>query len=96
MRKAGEVAQQDPEVFETISKHLQSDGVPDRAADQMSAEMLNHGTDYDSKVDHYFRMFENYKSKGFDEDAAQAMAVEALEGNREEPSESLRFARVSG
>lgn len=95
MRKAGEVAKQDPKVFETISKHLQTDGVPDRAADQMSAEMLNHGEDYDSSVEHFFRMFENYKSKGFDEDAAQAMAVEALEGNRDEPKESLRFARVS-
>ncbi len=96
MRKAGDIAQQDPEVFETISKHLRTDGVPDQAANQMSAEMLTHGEDFDSSVEHFSRMYENYKSKGFDKDAAQAMAVEALEGNREEPSESLRFARVSG
>ena len=39
---------------------------------------------------------ESLKSKGFNEHAAQAMAVEAMEGREEPPSKSLRFARVHG
>jgi len=46
-------------------------------------------------IDHFFRMQENFRSKGFDDDAAQKMAVAALEGREEEPSESLRFARLN-
>ena len=35
-----------------------------------------------------------YKSKGFNEHAAQAMAVEALEGREEPPEQSSRYARI--
>jgi hypothetical protein len=41
-------------------------------------------------------MESNYKSKGFNEHAAQAMAVEAMEGREEPPNKSLRYARVHG
>ena len=41
------------------------------------------------------RYFANYKEKGFNEHAAQAMAVEAMEGG-EKPQESVRFARIYG
>ena len=92
MRLAGE----NPEVYNTLKKHLKSDGVPSTAANQMSAEMLNHGEDFDSSVEHFTRMYENYKSKGFDDTAAQTMAVEALEGRDDEPQESIRFARLMG
>jgi len=95
VRFAGD-STQDPELFQTIWQHLKSDGLPDQAANQLAAEMLNHGTDVDSSVEHYTRMYENFKSKGFNDHAAQAMAVEALEGRAEEPEESLRFARCVG
>ena len=95
MRKAGDACGCDsnPEVFQTIWKHLKSDGVPDQAANQMTAEMLTHGEDFESSVEAYQSNYDNYRSKGFNEHAAQAMAVESMEGG-EAPSKSLRFARV--
>lgn len=95
MRLAGVSAEANPEVFQTIWKHLKSDGVPDQAANQMTAEMLTHGEDFESSIAKYQEYEDNYKSKGFNEHAAQAMAVEALEGREEAPSESLRFARIN-
>ena len=98
MRKAGDVPlccqEGAPEVFSTIQKHLKTDGVPEQAANQMTAEMLTHGEDFDSSVENYQRYYENYKEKGFSQDAAQALAVEALEGREPEPKESIRFARI--
>ena len=38
----------------------------------------------------------HYKEKGYNEHAAQAMAVEAMEGRQEPPEESIRFARIYG
>lgn len=93
MRLAGEACQNDPEMFQTIWKHLKSDGMPDQAANQLSAEMMMHGEDIDSSVEQYERNFANYKEKGFNEHAAQAMAVESLESG-ENPKESTRFAGV--
>ena len=95
MRKAGEFVD-DPELFQTIYKHLKSDGVEDQAANQMTAEMVTSGEDFDSSVEKYQSYFDNYKSKGYNEHAAQAMAVEALEGREEPPEESLRFAMMKG
>ena len=95
MRKAGEFVD-DPELFQTIYKHLKSDGVEDQAANQMTAEMVTHGEDFDSSVEKYQSYFDNYKSKGYNQHAAQAMAVEALEGREEPPEESLRFAMLNG
>ena len=94
MRKAGEFAN-DPEVFQSIWKHLKSDGVEDQAANQMAAEMVTHGEDFDSSIENYERNLSNFKERGYNEHAAQAMAVESLEGG-EEPSESIRFARLYG
>ena len=99
MRKAGEkpcgCQHSDPEVFQTIWKHLKTDGVPDQAANQMAAEMLQNGEDFESSVEKYQQYEENYRSKGFNEHAAQAMAVEAMEGREEPPKKSLRFAMLS-
>jgi len=95
VRLAGKIVD-DPEMFQTIWKHLKSDGIPDQAANQITAEMFHHGTDVDTSVEKYTRMYENYKSKGFEDHAAQAMAVEAMEGRETEPQESLRFARCVG
>ena len=94
LRKAGDCCN-DPEIFQTIWKHLKTDGVPDQAANQMAAEMVTHGEDFESSVAKYQEYEDNYKSKGFNQHAAQAMAVEALEGGSEPPSKSLRFARMS-
>jgi hypothetical protein len=96
VRLAGEACQCDPELFQTIWKHLKSDGVPDQAANQMAAEMMIHGEDFESSVEKYQQYEDNYKSKGFNEHAAQAMAVEALEGREEPPEESTRFAMMKG
>ena len=93
-RKAGEFVN-DPEMFQTIWKHLTTDGMPDQAANQLTAEMVTHGTDIDSSIEQYERNYENYRSKGFNEHAAQAMAVESLESG-ENPTESIRFARIYG
>ena len=94
MRKAGEFVD-DPEMFQTIWKHLKSDGMPDQAANQLTAEMMTHGDDIDSSIEAYERNFANFRERGFCNEAAQAMAVESLENN-ERPRESVRFARIHG
>ena len=94
LRKAGEEVT--PEIYQTIWKHLRSDGVPDQAANQMTAEMVTHGEDFESSVEKYQQYEDNYRSKGFNEHAAQAMAVEALEGRQQEPRESLRYSGEKG
>ena len=67
-----------------------------QAANQMTAEMLTHGDDIESSIEAYERNYANFKEKGYNEHAAQAMAVESLEGRRRPPKESLRFARIYG
>ena len=93
MRLAGEQTKHDPEVFQTIWKHLKTDGVPDQAANHLTAEMLHNGEDLDSSIEQYERNYSNYREKGYNEHAAQAMAVESLETG-ENPEESIRFARI--
>ncbi len=93
MRLAGDHTKHDPEVFQTIWKHLKSDGMEDQAANHLTAEMLHHGEALDSSIEQYERNLSNYKEKGFNEHAAQAMAVESLETG-ENPEENLRFARI--
>ena len=83
-----------PEVFQAIWKHLKSDGLEDQAANHLAAEMVHHGEDLDSSIENYQKYYEIYREKGFNEHAAQAMAVEALEGREEPPEESLRFAMI--
>lgn len=95
MRKAADIANTDPEIFQTIWKHLKTDGVPDQAANQMTAEMLTHGEDFESSIEEYQRNYANFREKGFNEHAAQAMAVETLESG-EKPRESIRFAGIYG
>ena len=93
MRLAGETTKDDPEIFQTIWKHLKSDGVEDQAANQMAAEMMTHGEDFESSIEAYERNLSNFKERGYNEHAAQAMAVESLESG-EKPKESTRFARI--
>ena len=56
LRKAGEFVD-DPEIFQTIFKHLKTDGVPDQAANQMTAEMVTSGEDFDSSIERYQTIF---------------------------------------
>lgn len=93
MRLAGESTKADPEIFQTIWKHLKSDGMEDQAANHMAAEMVTHGEDFDSSIERYERNLSNFKERGYNEHAAQAMAVESLESG-ENPKESIRFARI--
>ena len=65
MRLAGQNTKQDPEVFQTIWKHLKSDGIEDQAANHMTAEMLHHGEDFESSIEQYERNLSNFKEKGF-------------------------------
>ena len=95
VRLAGEQTKQDPEVFQTIWKHLKTDGMPDQAANHLTAEMPHHGEDLESSIEQYERNYDNYREKGYNEHAAQAMAVESLETG-ENPEESIRFARIYG
>ena len=74
MRLAGQNTQDDPEVFQTIWKHLKSDGMEDQAANHMTAEMLHHGEDFESSIEQYER---NNLQRAWVQHAAQAMAVEA-------------------
>ena len=98
IRKAGEkcvvARKKSPEVYQNIWKHLRSDGIPDQAANQMAAEMVTHD-DFEGSVEEYQRNFANFKERGYNEHAAQAMAVEAMESG-EKPQESTRFANIYG
>jgi hypothetical protein len=95
VRLAGENTQEDPDVYQAIWKHLRSDGIPDQAANQMTAEMLTHGEDFESSVEKYQEAESIYKEKGYNEHAAQAMAVESMEDG-EQPKKSVRYARLHG
>ena len=90
MRLAGEQPKNDPEIFQTIWKHLKSDGMPDQAANQLTAEMVTHGEDVDSSIETYERNYDNFRERGYNEHAAQAMAVESLEVEK-----SLKRVHVS-
>ena len=62
----------------------------------MAAEMVTHGDDFESSIEMFEKYFSMYKEKGYNEHAAQAMAVEAMEGREEPPKETMRFARIYG
>ena len=68
--------------------------MPDQAANQLAAEMVTHGEDVDSSIETYERNYANFREKGYNEHAAQAMAVESLEDGAEQPQESTRFAGI--
>ena len=94
MRLAGQETKADPEVFQNIWKHFKSDGVPDQAANHMAAEMVTHD-DFEGSIEDYERAYDNFRERGYNEHAAQAMAVESLETG-ERPRESTRFAGTRG
>ena len=85
----------EPEVFQSIWKHLKTDGMPDQAANQLAAEMVTHGDEIDSSIETYERNYANFRERGYNEHAAQAMAVESMEEGAEQPRESTRFAMLN-
>ena len=92
-KNLADVKHDEPEVFQNIWKHLKSDGVPDQAANHLAAEMVTEDN-FEASIEDFERFFANYKEKGYNEHAAQAMAVEAMEGREKAPEESIRFARI--
>ena len=47
-----------------------------------------------SIVEAFERNYANFKEKGYCPEAAQALAVESLEKDADQPEESIRFARI--
>jgi hypothetical protein len=60
----------------------------------MAAEIVTHGEDVDSSIERYERNYDNFRERGYNDHAAQAMAVESLEDGAEQPKESTRFAGI--
>lgn len=85
-----------PEVYAAIRSHLQTDGVPREAANHLASEMVAHGDEARTSVDRFQEFYSRYKSNGFDDEAAQALAVEALEGREDEPRATLRYQMTEG
>ena len=79
-----------PQIVEAISRHFKSDGVPPQAATHLAAEVVSHPDAIDTNIARFQDFLANYRSKGFSNEAAQHLAVEALESG-EEPSRSRRF-----
>ena len=47
-------------------------------------------------VEKYQENYANFRSKGYCDESAQAMAVESMEEGAEQPKRSVRFARMYG
>jgi len=56
----------------------------------MAAEVVSHPDEIDTNIARFQDFLANYRSKGFSDEAAQALAVEALESG-DEPSRSRRY-----
>lgn len=69
--------------------------MPPTAAGHLAAEVVSHPDDIDTKVSRFQDFLANYRSKGFSDEAAQNLAVEALEAGHE-PSRSRRFQMLQG
>ena len=91
MRLAGS-----PEIYNSLVKHFVSDDVPESAASHLAAEVMTHGEDAETRIDTFFRFYQLLKSKGYDDSAAQHLAVEMMEGREPEAKETTRFAGVYG
>lgn len=91
MRLAGS-----PEIFDALSRHFGSDGVPAPAAKHLAAEVMTHGDEANTRIDRFMELYSMLESKGFSADAAQHLAIEMMEGREQEPAAGMRFARVYG
>lgn len=78
MRLAGS-----PEVFEALAKHFTSDEMPRPAAGHMAAEVMVHGQEMDTSIERFQRLYRSLREQGYSDEAAQHLAVEALEESAE-------------
>jgi hypothetical protein len=79
MRLAGQSG-----ILEALSGHLAPTEVPASAAPSAEPDV--------ARMEAFFRLFELLLSKGFSEEAAQALAIEMLEGREPMAQETIRFA----
>lgn len=79
-----------PEIVEAITSHYRSDGVPDPAAGHLAAETVSHPESMDTRIERFRTIYANLQSKGYSDEAAQNLAVEAMETGQA-PGESRRF-----
>ena len=74
MRLAGS-----PEMFQALAKHFTSDDMPPPAAQHMAAEVMAHGEGMDTSVERFNAVYQSLLEQGYSDEAAQHLAVEALE-----------------
>lgn len=74
MRLAGS-----PQVYEALAKHFTSDEMPRPAAQHMAAEVMTHGEGMDTSIERFQRLYRSFREQGFEDEAAQHLAVESLE-----------------
>jgi len=72
-----------PEVYRALAKHFTSDDVPRPAAAHMAAEVLTHGEGMETSIARFDEVYRSLRSQGFDDEAAQHLAVESLEQGHE-------------
>lgn len=72
-----------PEVYRALVKHFVSDDMPTPAAGHMAAEVMSHGDGMDTSIERFNTAYRGFREQGFDEEAAQHLAVEALEQDHE-------------
>jgi hypothetical protein len=74
MRLAGS-----PEIYQALAQHFVSDDVPEGAAHHLAAEVVAHGDDVDTSAERFFQIFQQLLEQGYDERAAEHLAVEIME-----------------
>ncbi len=74
MRLAGS-----PEVYQALAQHFSSDDVPEGAAHHLAAEVMAHGDEVDTDVERFFAVYQQLLEQGYDEQAAEHLAVEIME-----------------
>jgi hypothetical protein len=85
-----------PEYFKEIARQHERNGVPPGAVDHATAETIVHGKDpIDGQMGLFQEYLDNFKVRGYSEDAASNMALEAMETGQE-PAQSMRFRGVNG
>ena len=78
MRLAGS-----PEVYQALAQHFASDDVPEGAAHHLAAEVMAHGEEMDTSVERFFQIRQQLLEQGYDEQAAEHLAVEMMEQEQE-------------
>ncbi len=68
-----------PEMYSAVRRHLETDGVPHEAANHLASEMAAHPNEMDTSVAQFQQSYEELKRRGYDDEAAQSLAVEAME-----------------